>query len=55
MDPYEGRHSQYKISIDLSIPLAAVNRMIVKCTSEGRCTASRSGHQIVLCILLREM
>ena len=47
MGQYEGRLCQHNISKKLSIfsiPLATVDRVIVRCTREGKkCTASRSG------------
>ena len=41
---YEGRLCHHIIYWNLSIPLAAINRVIVKCTRDGKkCTASPSG------------
>ena len=41
---YDGRLSHHRIYWNLSIPLAAINRVIVKYTREGKkCTASPSG------------
>ena len=45
MGQYDGGLSRRKIFIDLSIPLATVNKVIVNCTREGKkCTASHKGH-----------
>ena len=42
---YKGGHSQCRISKHLSMSLVTVNRVIMKCSREGRtCTASRLFH-----------
>ena len=57
---YEGRLSQRKVSKNLSLKLATVNRVIDKCSREGKkftdfCSAHPGSSQSELCFLLREM